>query len=232
MFVPIWAKSRQKHFLVTKYWVNGLVGSFQNIIFMLKLSYEVTVCVALRTNHCIEMKIGFKIGLLSVYFLLQAGHFIIVHPYVFCVQQWRTTVFHFLTYHKAGKKNYHLSMMFVNGCIIQAVVTESRHSLGSILVWPCVWILLFLYLFICTFVVFSWAHSFLLILLMSRNLCVCRFVLSIQRLPCLCIKSCLFLTCVCSLLNLFRLLTILSLLVTCGGVCNAKLECEWFSVGM
>lgn len=102
VFVPIGAMSGQKHFLVMKYWIKGLVGSFLAV--KTCLYYKVTICVAIRTNHCIETKAGFKIGLLSVNFQFQVGHFIFVNYFFFCYKcPVRTKVFYYLAYHKAGK---------------------------------------------------------------------------------------------------------------------------------
>lgn len=77
------------------------------------LSYEGTICVALRTNHCIETKPVFKrgpffINLLPLYFLspFTGGTFHHCPTFVLLSQQRRTKVFHFLTYHKVKQKTF------------------------------------------------------------------------------------------------------------------------------
>lgn len=77
--------------------------------------------------------------------------------------------------------------------------------------------LLFLYLFICTFVVFSWVHFFFSHHSPSSewNLCFCCFVLSIKCWLRLCFKYCLFFVCVCVCVPYFTLLNLVHTLAIC-----------------
>lgn len=146
------------------------------------------------------------------FYKLDISSLSILSSSVTSVQQWRTKVFHFLTYHKAGKKKNHFTMMFV---------ARPLHPGRCLGVSPQSWLhfsvtvclnLRFLYLFICIFVVFIWVHYFLLVIpfLMSGTSVFCCFVSSIKCWLCPCFEDCLFLmyVCVCSSLNLFLLLAI------------------------